>query len=339
MSTAAATGSDLHSSSALCFQRPQQLYCQHCGHTALVRSSNTAGRLEMNDSVTPSHLEPSIVLSADDGLQPSASIGSHDHLESGRIQGADGGHTAHQLASAQAANTIPFRQKPLAELASEMLARQPDSAASQGTAQQAANCERCKILRFDPSLGTDGAFYFTASQSLDMQPPASQCELDQMAATSSSSCPQPADAMVQQQQQHQHSGSRPGSPSRHMRLPEPASLQAATQSGRHEDGVHPYVAPGEKARQSSSDQAAHAQSRAGITEVGDAQVQPMQADDAKTVGEQQVAVQAQPQFPIQGGGEAGVLLRAAAAAAAGCSHELVVAAAGRACVEEELNSR
>ncbi|KAL3152315.1 hypothetical protein ABBQ32_001384 [Trebouxia sp. C0010 RCD-2024] len=337
--TAAPVGPDLHSSNTICIQRPQQLYCQRCGHTALLRSGDTAGMLNVNDGVTSSHLAPRVVLSADAELQHSASTGSHDQLQSRHSQCTDGAQPAHQLASAQA-GAIPGRQEPFAELASEVLAWQLDSTASEGKAQKAADHEACKVLHFDPSLGTDGAFYFITSQSGDMQPPA-QREHGQMAPASSSR-PQPANAMVQQEEQQQPSGSIASLPNQHMQLPGPASVQVAAQSGRQQEGAHSVAASAEKGRPSSSDQFVNSQTRVGITtvaEAGNAQVQYVQENGAAAVSEQQFEVQAQPQFPVQGGGEAGVLLRAAAAAAAGCSHELVVAAAGRACKEEDSDSR
>lgn len=335
MGTAAPVGPDLHSSNAVCFQRPQQLYCQRCGHTALLRSSDTAGMLDVTDGVTPSHRAPRVVLSADAGLQHPASTSTQDQLQSGHSQCADGGH--HQLASAQA-GAMPGRQEPFAELASEVLAWQLDSTASEGSAHQAADHEAWKVLRFDPSLGDDGAFYFISSQSVEMQPPAAQHEHGQMAPASSSRH-QPAHAMVQQEEQQQASGS---TLSQHMQPPGPATVQVAAQSGRQEKRAHPDAASAENGWPSSSDQAAASRTKDGIemvAEAGTAQVQSVQENNAAAVSEQQRGVQAQPQFPVQGGGEAGVLLRAAAAAAAGCSHELVVAAAGRACKEEDSDSR
>ena len=213
-----------------------------------------------------------------------------------------------------------------------MLSWQQDDSGLEGTAQQAAAQEACKVLRFDPTLGTDGAFYFITSQSLGAQPPpAGQSKQDHVAADSCSSHQQAANVLAQQQ----HSGSTDALPNQRLQLPAPESAQTAAQSGSEADGsTQADVATGKKAAQASSD------SRDGIStmaEAGTAQAQLMRAS-AEENGEQQAEVQVQPAFPVQGGGEAGVLLRAAAAAAAGCSHELVVAAAGRACLEEAPGS-
>ena len=328
MDIAATSEPTLHSSNALDFQRPQQLCCQHCGHNVLLSSSFAAGSLDVRDGDKPTQ----VMLSAHRGCQNLADTARHDLHGSGPTPGTH--WQEHEQASAQASHTSvsnPGRQEPFAELASQMLAWQQDCSDSEGTAQQAAAREACKVLRFDPTLGTDGAFYFLTSQSVHTQPsPPGQHEHHQAAATDS-----PSSHLQVAQGQQQHSDSISEVPDQRMQLPTPRSAQVAAQSGGSAEGAQ---ATGEKAVQASSDQTCHSDSRdagANIEEAGAAQVQLMQSSTAEVPCEQQAEVQAQPAFPVQGGGEAGVLLRAAAAAAAGCSHELVVAAAGRAHLQEE----
>ena len=243
----------------------------------------------------------------------------------------------HEQARAQASHmsvSSAGRQEPFAELASQVLAWQQDCSDMEGTADQAAAREACKVLRFDPTLGTDGAFYFLTSQSVHTQPsPPGQREHHQAAATDL-----PSSHMQDAQGQQQHSDSVSEAPQQRMQPLNSKSAQIAAQSGRSAEGAQPT---GEKAAQASSDQTCRSDSRdagAIMEEAGNAQVQLMQSNNAEAHCEQQAEVQAQPAFPVQGGGEAGVLLRAAAAAAAGCSHELVVAAAGRADLQEETGS-
>lgn len=328
MDVAATSEPTLHSSNALDFQRSQQLCCQHCGHNVLLSSSVKAGRLDLHDGHTPSQ----VMLSANRGCQHPADTARHDLHGSGSMP------CTHEQASAQASHTSvsnPGRQEPFAELASQVLAWQQNDSDMEGTAQQAAAREACKVLRFDPTLGTDGAFYFLTSQAVHTQPsPPGQCEHHQAAADSPSNHMQDANAQGQQQ----HSDSISQVPHQRMQLLTPKSVQVTGQSARLAEGAQ---ATGEKAAQASSDQTCHSGSRDGganMEEAGNAQVQLMQPNATEAHPEQQAELQPQPAFPVQGGGEAGVLLRAAAAAAAGCSHELVVAAAGRAHLQEEPGS-
>ena len=323
MGVAAISGPNLHSSDASGTKRTHQLYCQRCGQNKLLTSSVKADRLDGHDGHTPSQLEAHETLSAKRGCQHPADTDRHCQHISGPVPSAQTLHTS---------ATSAGRQEPFAELASEVLAWQQEDSSMEGTAQQAAAQEACKVLHFDPTLGTDGAFYFITSQSLGTQPPpAGQSEQDQVAADPCSSHQQAANALAQQRE----SGFTGVLPNQRLQLPAPESAQTAAQSGSEADGTQADVAKGNKAAQANSD------SRDGsaiMAEDGMAQVQLMQASAAENVSEQQAEVQLQPAFPVQGGGEAGVLLRAAAAAAAGCSHELVVAAAGRACLEEEPGS-
>lgn len=326
MDAAATSTPTLHSSNAVDFQKPQQLCCQH---NVLLSSNVEAGRLDLHNGHAPSEL----MLSANRGCQHPADTARHDLHGSVPVPCTN--PQQHKQAGAQASHTSVSsagRQEPFAELASEVLACQQDYPDMEGTAQQEAAREACKVLRFDPALGTDGAFYFITSQSVHTQPsPPGQSEHHQVAADSLSSHMQDANAQGQQQ----HSGSTSEVPHQHMQPLNRNSAQVAAQSGRSAEGAQ---ATGEKAALASPDRTCHPDSRdagANMEEAGNAQVQLMQSNAAEDHREQQAEVQPQPAFPVQGGGEAGVLLRAAAAAAAGCSHELVVAAAGRAQLQEE----
>lgn len=332
MDVAATSGPSLHSSDALDFKRTQQLHCQRCGQNESLIISGRAGRLSVHDGHTPSQLEAHAMSSADRGCQHPADTGRHCQHISGLAPCTQQTCEHLNARTSHASATAAGRQEPFAELASQELAWQQDNSGMEGTAQLAAAQDACKVLRFDPSLGADGAFYFITSQTLGMQPPATgQSEQCQVAADSSSSHQQAADVSAQQQQ----SGSTDGLPSQRLQLSASEPAQTSAQSGSEVDGTQADVATGRQAAQASSD------SRDGgaiMAEAGTAQVQLMQATGAEDVGKQQAEVQTQPAFPVQGGGEAGVLLRAAAAAAAGCSHELVVAAAGQARLKEEPGS-
>ena len=329
MGVAATSEPNLHSSNALDPKGTQQLYCQPCGQNEFLTCSAKAGRLAGHNVHTPSQLEAHEMLSVDRGCQHPADAGRHCQHNLGPVPCTQ---QQHERVSGQASNESSrsaVRQEPFAELASEVLAWQQGDAGIEGTA---AAQEACKVLRFDPALGTDGGFYFITSQSLCTQPrPAGQNEQDQVAAASPSSHQQAAIVPAQQQ----HSAPTDGLPNQRLQLPASESAQTAMQSGSEADGTQADVATGQKTGQAISDSG---HGSVIMAEAGTAQLQLMQANAAEDVGKQQAGAQAQPAFPVQGGGEAGVLLRAAAAAAAGCSHELVVAAAGRARLEEEPGS-
>lgn len=329
MGAAATSGTHLHSSNALDFTRTQQLYCQRCGQNALLTSSVNAGRVAGHPGHTPSQLEVQDTLSANRGCQHAADTSRHCQHISGLVPCTQKQREQVPAQTPQVSASAASRQEPFAELASEVLAWQQDDSGMQGPAEQAAAQEACKVLRFDPALGTDGGFYFITPQSLGIQsPPAGQSEQDQVSADAISSHQQAANMPAHQQ----HSGSTDGLRSQ---LPAFESVQTAAQSGSEADGTQADGTTGKKAAQAVSDSSGGS---AIMAEVGSAQVQLMQTTAAEDVGKQQAEVQAQPAFPVHGGGEAGVLLRAAAAAAAGCSHELVVAAAGQAHQEEEPGS-
>ncbi|KAL0026026.1 hypothetical protein WJX79_002254 [Trebouxia sp. C0005] len=91
--------------------------------------------------------QPGSAITAADGVQLNQSSGSQVHL----------------AASGQYA-----RQEPFAELATEMRAWQHDDRGDQ-MSQQTAQESACKVLRFDPSLGADGAFYFVSPDATQQQ--------------------------------------------------------------------------------------------------------------------------------------------------------------------------
>ncbi|KAL0051430.1 hypothetical protein WJX82_007360 [Trebouxia sp. C0006] len=179
----------------------QQASCQNCGHASVVLNAVPAvSRPCLHSDETQQQCKPQSLL-----LNGAQKCGANLARPGSAITAADGVQL-NQSSSSQVHLAVSgqyARKEPFAELATEMLAWQRDDSGDQ-MSQQTAEESACKVLRFDPSLGADGAFYFAS------------------------------------------------------------------------------------------------------------------------------VIQAQALFPVEGGGQAGVLLRAAAAAAAGFSHELVLAAAGKA---------
>lgn len=223
--------------------------------------------------------QPGCAITAADGVQLNQSCRSQVHL---------------------AASGKYARKEPFAELATQMLAWQRDDSGEQ-MSQQTAEESACKVLRFDPSLGADGAFYFVSPDATQQQTnmPADRQQKPQdanaagagLGQVQAASSPLPKDT------------AQPG-----MHRNEADESKLASPSGGPVQSVV-ALCNGE------SDAAYTAQ-----------QQSPQEGTHAGQAG----ALQAQSLFPVEGGGQAGVLLRAAAAAAAGCSHELILAAAGKA---------
>ena len=202
----------------------------------------------------------------------------------------------HQAVPLQKATVQAF-----ADLAAQTAAWQQDDPSSDGTpAPSAANGQ--KVLRFDPSLGSDGGFYFVSWRALQDSEAANQTR-------------QPAT----QASQAEHD---PQGQAVHCQPP----VQLGQTEGAHASGMHAQ----DSASVDSSNADGHMHQPAS-QETGHSA-----ADAAKDcihaasgqAGDRQGHGAAAATFPIHGGGEAGRLLRAAAAAASGCSHDLVVAAAG-----------
>ncbi|KAL0031589.1 hypothetical protein WJX77_008620 [Trebouxia sp. C0004] len=272
----------------------QQASCQNCGHASVVLNAVPAvNRLRqqckphsllLNEArkcgaISARQNQPGSAITAADGVRMSQSSKPQPHL----------------AASGQYA-----REEPFAELATEMLAWQHDDSGDQ-MSQQAAEESACKVLRFDPSLGSDGAFYFVSPDATQQQSniPADRQQNPQYANA--------ADAGLGQVQAASSSlPKETAQPGMH-RIEADQSRLASPTGGPAQPDV---ALCNEK---SSTVCTAQQQSLQEGTHAGQAGV-----------------LQAQPLFPVEGGGQAGVLLRAAAAAAAGCSHELVLAAAGKA---------
>lgn len=337
--TAAPTESAVHSQHDWQLNKPQQSHCHHCRRPALLNHSDTSGKLAMHDGQLTSHLQnPALPPNkADSSSHLSSDSSSHCHHQRASVynEHSDGPGQAydplhdHRL---HASDVSAARQEPFAQLANEVMAWQQGDTASEA-ARRAAAQEACKVLRFDPSLGTDGAFYFLTSDSLGLQtPPASEQQQSPFLADAMQRHQKAASAMAQ----HQHSGAIEGATTHQLQLPVPASklTAEAVQSDRPEGNEQSLVGSS-KANSSQPVCAVPNSGSASLTQAGQTEAQPLHGDGSDVTEEQQAAPQAQLQFPVQGGGEAGVLLRAAAAAAAGCSHELVIAAAGHAFPQED----
>jgi len=280
----------------------QQAGCQNCGHASVVLSSvPVVDRLRLHGDETQQQCKPQSLL-LNEARKSGASFAMQQKPGSA-VTAADGDHLsqcsrpqAHLAASGQYA-----RKEPFAELATEMLAWQHDDSGDQ-MSQQTPEESACKVLRFDPSLGADGAFYFVS-------PDATQQQSNIPAGRQQK--PQDANAADAGQNQAQAASS--------------SLLEDTAQPGMHRN---------------AADQSRLASPSGGLAQpvvalcngesdpVCTAHQQSLQEEGAHA-GQASV-IQAQPLFPVEGGGQAGVLLRAAAAAAAGCSHELVLAAAGKA---------
>ena len=280
----------------------QQASCQNCGHASVVLNAVSAvDRPGLHGDETQQQYKPQALL-----LNEARKCGAgfaRQNQPGSAITAADGDHLsqcsrpqAHPAASGHCA-----RKEPFAELATEMLAWQHDDSGDQ-VSQQTAEESACKVLRFDPSLGADGAFYFVSPDATQQQ---SSIPADRQQN------PQDANAADAGQNQVQSAGS--------------SLLKDTAQPGMHRD---------------EADQSRLASPTGGPAQPADALCNA-ESDPVCTAHQQSLleegthagqagALQPQPLFPVEGGGQAGVLLRAAAAAAAGCSHELVLAAAGKA---------
>ncbi|DBA91018.1 TPA: hypothetical protein ACH3X2_004218 [Trebouxia sp. C0005] len=276
-----------------------QASCQNCGHASVVLNAVLPVRRPcLHSDETHQQCKPhSLLLNEDRNCgasfarqkQPGSAITAADGVQLNQSSGSQ----VHLAASGQYA-----RQEPFAELATEMRAWQHDDRGDQ-MSQQTAQESACKVLRFDPSLGADGAFYFVSPDATQQQ----------------------SSISAERQQEPQDANAGLG------------QVQAASSSllkGTAHPGVH--ITEADQSRlaspASSPAQPAVALCKGGSDPVCTAQQQSLQEEG--THAGQAGALQAQPLFPVEGGGQAGVLLRAAAAAAAGCSHELVLAAAGKA---------
>ena len=201
------------------------------------------------------------------------------------------------------------RQQPFADLAVGMLACEHDSSVSHMSQLTAEEMAR-SVLRFDPSLGTDGAFYFASPAAAQLRN-AALTEGPRADATATAAAATAAAAGIHSHV-HQACSSSPA-----------CTAQPVMQQGsaaEHSKVACSTVGP-------ANTTAANASGNAEAACSGEQQA--LQEGGSEQTG----TVQGQPLFPLQGGRQAGVLLRAAAAAAAGCSHELVLAAAG--CASED----
>lgn len=275
----------------------QQASCQNCGHASVVLNAVPAvSRPCLHSDETQQQCKPQSLL-----LNGAQKCGANLARPGSAITAADGVQLnqssrsqVHLAVSGQYA-----RKEPFAELATEMLAWQRDDSGDQ-MSQQTAEESACKVLRFDPSLGADGAFYFVSPDATQQQSsvPADRQQKDANAADAG-------------QNQVQAAGS--------------SWLKDTAQPGMHRDEA-------DQSRLASPSggpaQPAVALCNGESDPVCAVHQQSLQEEGAHT-GQASV-IQAQALFPVEGGGQAGVLLRAAAAAAAGCSHELVLAAAGKA---------
>lgn len=229
-----------------------------------------------------------------------------------------------------------------ADLAAQTLAWQQDDGAA---SQSPSNPDASQVLRFDPTLGPDGGFYFVSWDS--RQNGADQSHGGQAA--------EPALQVEHRQQlqwEQQHSqAAMPVYADRqqselqlHQAKPIPATgdtdtLHAATatasQIAQAPAQMDMRCSPGDAAEaslsqcQAASDPEEGQEGRTSAAAPSAVLTASLAGPAAPLTG----GTAAVP-FPIQGGGEAGVLLRAAAAAAVGCSHELVMAAAGRCDTEQ-----
>ena len=280
----------------------QQASCQNCGHASVALNAVPAGsRPCLHSDKTQQQCKPQNLLlnearkcgaSFPRQNQPGSAITAADGVQLSQCSRPQ----AHLAASGQYA-----RKEPFAELATEMLAWQHDDSGDQ-MSQQAAEESACKVLRFDPSLGADGAFYFVSPDATQQQ---SSIPADRQQK------PQDANAAAAGLGQVQAASSFLPKDTAQLGMPRIEADQSRLAS--------PSGGPAQPA-----DALCNGESDPVCT----AQQQSLQEEG--THAGQAGALQAQPLFPVEGGGQAGVPLRAAAAAAAGCSHELVLAAAGKA---------
>ena len=240
-------------------------------------------------------------------------------------------------------------QQPFAALACDGHAWQQQddrySKAVQLSAEQAA----CKVLRFDPSLGSDGAFYFEdpdatlpsiAASDGQLLAAANASHLQQSAPSSSGKAATQADSSLSQASLAAADGSTlgvggsngapVGTPTQQPHASSSPLQPAQTVSNRGSSGD---AAPGSaiqgghitgNAAPGSVVQAANDERAAPGSAVGtDGQKPVVQGPNEQDPVAQGAVVQeavgkgtvvtALPAFPVQGGGQAGVLLRAAAA--------------------------
>ena len=295
------------------------LTCQHCSQPVLLTADNTALTPAAHNSQSlalhPNRCNQSF-LDTDSECQQQQLMSVQSRQAAGHQQ-ADGKAKDHT----HPADVNVSRQEPFADLASEVLAWQHDDTVSEA-AQQAAAQEACKVLRFDPSLGTDGAFYFIASQPLGAQIPAAS---EGMAAAGPVPAHPQAAGLDAWQQHPPSAGFAIGQHLQVSGAETGPTVASAAESDRQGDSSNASKVTGDKSSKGSIVQAPHALPESGRAQLASSESQHLHTHASNaSIGAQQ----AQAQFPVQGGGEAGVLLRAAAAAAAGCSHDLVVAAAG-----------
>ena len=279
---------------------PQQTICHRCGQSPLIQDpvGSANGLKEHVDHAQRPGKSQTMLADGIEAVSHNAAPLARQNQSASAARGFPScaqqpGHSQDpSVAGAGLAVDGPSaRQEPFAELATDMLAWQQDDSVTE-TAEQMA----CKVLHFDPTLGTDGAFYFVSPDIAQQLRVSADEQLGPRATTSSL---------------HQSQLQPAASPTQH-------GVQQSGQQGRGPGNVRVML-----------DTNCQAQSGAGAADqanTGNAEAQPAQVASGSM--EQQAAGQAQPLFPVQGGGKAGVLLRAAAAAAAGCSHELVLAAAG-----------
>lgn len=280
----------------------QQVSCQNCGHASMdLNAVPAVNRPRLHGDETQQQCKPRSLLLNE--ARKCGASSARQNRPGSAITAADGVQLsqssrsqAHLAASGQYA-----RKEPFAELATEMLAWQHDDSGDQ-TSQQTAEESACKVLRFDPSLGADGAFYFVSPDVTQQQSniPADRQQQPQDANA--------ADAGLSQMQAASNSVPKDTAQLSMHRLEADQPRLASPTGGPAQPDV--ALCNGES------------------DPVCTAQQQSLQEEG--THAGQAGALQAQPLFPVEGGGQAGVLLRAAAAAAAGCSHELVLAAAGKA---------
>lgn len=233
-----------------------------------------------------------------------------------------------------------------ADLAAQTLAWQQD-ADTDSANLPAADPTDGKVLRFDPTLGADGGFYFVSWNSSQSQ--------QQVAGTEGATLPSQLEHGQQLQWEQQTSTCPTDAPPfvkiQPQKEQQPCTLSVSQQLAQlrpapgsdNADTTHARTVPADTCLQTgAAPSTAHAArddvqlhtvalpGLSGLQAIAAAGVHPSAAAVGPSAAT--TAVAAVP-FPIEGGGEAGRLLRAAAAAASGCSHELVVAAAGPCDVE------
>lgn len=298
----------------------QQVSCQQCGHASMA-SHDVMSDTRLQSGQAHQHCMPLGKLLGAAGnsdahpTRQDQSLGQPVDNAWARFPEREPVQQSQEPCRSQPDQTAPgqltgdTRQQPFADLAVGMLACEHDSSVSHMSQLTAEEMAR-SVLRFDPSLGTDGAFYFASPAAAQLRN-AALTEGPRADATATAGAGAGPHIHV-----HEACSSAPG-----------CTVQPVMQQGRAAE--HSKVASSTVGLANAT-----AANASGKTEAAcSGEQQALQEGGSEQAG----AMQGQPLFPLQGGGQAGVLLRAAAAAAAGCSHELVLAAAG--CASEDTAER